>query len=183
MLAYLAHPVGKDPIVRADNIRRAKLWLRFLVEHTKLAILAPWLPYVEMLDEDRFRERGIIDDLEALVRCDLVIMCGDRISPGMAREGLEAERNGIPIVNLTSLGFVIDAPHHALDAAARARAVLALRAANAFNAKPRRAWLPPMTKSDLDELRTIRLVTQHDVTSDGRAVLSKIIAACEERPV
>lgn len=101
-IAYLAHPVGHGPIRRL-NITRAKLWLRTLVEiSSDVAISAPWLPYVETLDEETYRERGIRDDLACLGRCDLLIAVGGQWSPGMIDErGLMQDRDA-PIVDLTT---------------------------------------------------------------------------------
>lgn len=184
LVCYLAHPVGgghtlADLEARQHNIGNALAWLRWLVDHTGFSVCVPWLPYVMALDEGIYRERGIRDDKEILERCDIVALCGGRVSPGMEAERDHAKANAIPVFDLTSLGFTPPALQGDMAAA-----VVALRAGNALKAKPRRVWLPPITPSDLYSLRAVRgqlrLAAQGTVP-DAFAFLDAIIAAAEQR--
>jgi hypothetical protein len=107
-VVYVAHPVSGNV---AANLERARRWLAWLVEIApEWALAMPWMPYVETLDEDRHRERGLRDDLSMLRRCDGIVLVGGRISAGMAIE-LEAARNaGLWAVDLTALGSEPPAP-------------------------------------------------------------------------
>lgn len=85
-LVYMAHPVGHGP-VRALNVQRAKLWVRTLVQTVEHCMFsAPWLPYVEVLDEETYRERGMRDDLHALMVHHAITSVGGLFSPGMCTE-------------------------------------------------------------------------------------------------
>ncbi len=102
-LCYVAHPVGSGPD-RPRNILNVKLWIRALVESVEhLAFVAPWVPYVEALDERTHRERGIRDDLSAMGRCSSAVLVGGRLSPGMLLERDHAIGMGLHIVDLTHL--------------------------------------------------------------------------------
>ncbi len=100
MLVYLAHPIGHPP-QREIHMANAKVWFRFLIDHTDWAISVPWLAYTTTLDEATYRDRGIRDDLQSLSRCDAVVLCGPHISPGMRIEADRAISLGMPIVDLT----------------------------------------------------------------------------------
>lgn len=180
LVAYLAHPVGSGGTVaeleaRQQNIANTCAWLRFLVDNTPFSVSVPWLPYVQTLDESTYRERGIADDLAGLERCDLVILCGGRVSPGMAAERDHAAKLGIPVVDLTSFGY--RPPASAEDCA---RAVIAFRAGRASSAKPRRVWLPPLALDDVGELKGNRVILRAHAVDHG--VLDAIIEAAEARP-
>ena len=111
MILYLAHPVGADV---DNNAARAVRWLHWLMaresEHT---IAAPWLPYCavwKLLGDAKssdtghpFRERVMRDNLAMVKRCDGVVLCGGRISPGMQRE-VDTAQPGDWIFDLTELG-------------------------------------------------------------------------------
>ncbi len=103
-VCYLAHPVAGDV---ADNMNRARQWLRYLIDtQPEIAFCAPWLPYLDVLDEDNpaHRERGMRDDLAIAERCDGIVLCGGRISSGMRRElDAIAALNGFA-VDLTMCG-------------------------------------------------------------------------------
>lgn len=104
-LVYLMHPVGNGP-ARQLNVRNAKLWVRLLVELIPhVAIVAPWIPYVEVLEEEGYRERGMRDDLHTLQVCHAAVACGGRYSPGMCteRDMFAAITPARPIVDLTDL--------------------------------------------------------------------------------
>lgn len=99
LVAYLAHPVGApDEAGVQANVQRGLRWLRWLVERTDLAVTAPWVGHVLAFlgtDADAnagtgavhpIRARGMRDNLAVVDRCDLVVLCGDRVSSGMAEE-------------------------------------------------------------------------------------------------
>lgn len=106
LVAYLAQPVSAPaPEGIAANLANARAWLRWLVDTKEyLAVSAPWMPYVETLDEDRYRDRGLEDDLAMLARHDLVILVGGRISSGMNVEAVHARTLGIPVIDCTRMG-------------------------------------------------------------------------------
>lgn len=179
IVAYLAHPIGpgstpEDLDRRQDNIAGALAWLQWLVDHTSWSVNVPWLPYVQRLDENTYRLRGIEDDLAVLERCDVIVLAGGRVSPGMVDELTHAKTNGIPHVDLTSWGPT--PPALPVDSG---RAVVALREYNAFRARARRVWLPPISKGDLDSLRALRLASGPHAAAlpDAASYLSTIIDA------
>lgn len=150
-VGYLAHPVGpsrtsEEQEARSANIRNALGWLRFLVDHTPWSISAPWLPYVMTLEEEIYRDRGIADDLAGLERCDLVVLCGGRISPGMEAEAAFARKKSIPVVDLTSLGYKAPSTD-------QASAFVAYRTGKAFAHRPRRVWIDPLSDEGIESLR------------------------------
>jgi len=103
-LFYVAHPVGMNHEKRLKNIASAKYWIQKLVEAVPdIGFVAPWLPYVEVLDEDKYRVRGIRDDLEALRRCDgIVAVGGQGMSSGMTAEWAKAGEWGLTRVNYSN---------------------------------------------------------------------------------
>jgi hypothetical protein len=125
LVVYLAHPVAPsqanlDALWQWDNVtdeRRsemavernlvsARIWLRWLVEHTDWAISMPWMPYVETLNDatGSHRMRGLRDDCLMATRCDAIILCGGRISSGMAMERDAVQKAGKAVVSLIDLG-------------------------------------------------------------------------------
>lgn len=184
IVAYLAHPVGpgttpEELDARLDNIANALAWLQWLVDHTSWCVCVPWLPYVQRLDENTYRGRGIDDDLAALERCDILVGVGGRWSEGMTAEREHAKSQGMPIVDLTSYGF---APPK-LEIAS-GKAVVALRATNAIRARARRVWLPPIEPSHLLALKTLRMLAAPQLAGldDVGAYLSRIIDDAERMP-
>lgn len=186
LVAYLAHPVGHDPVQREKNIANTRAWLRFLVDHTDYAISVPWLPYVCELEEELYRDRGIADDLASLERCDIVILCGGRVSPGMAAEADHAHRHGIPVVDLTGYGYT---PPPLDDA--RARSGIAFRVGKAIGARARRVWLPPLDEGTIQNLKIAagavfgladRAGVEDSPYADAIEALRMIIAHAEARP-
>lgn len=110
VLVYLSHPVGAvDRAGVEANLRHARLWLRWLIDLPnpavqRIAWCAPWMPYVEVLDDaGPYRERGMRDTLEVLRRCDAIVALG-RVTPGVTIELATAEREGLPSVNAIALG-------------------------------------------------------------------------------
>ncbi len=104
-VAYLAHPVGGDVLA---NLAKAKRWVRWL-EETHLphvAINAPWITECEIWDDDDPQQRadGMARDREIMIRCDLIILAGGKISNGMAGELRAAKLAGMEVIDLTHLG-------------------------------------------------------------------------------
>jgi len=106
VVIYMAAPVGaRDPETIDSNLERARRWLRWLVASVPWAVSVPWMPYVETFDETPAnRERGLRDDLTMLERCDAIVLCGGRVSAGMAMERDHAHRHGLRIISLVDLG-------------------------------------------------------------------------------
>lgn len=133
LVAYLAHPVGAPDRAGIDaTLANARAWLRFLVDTTDLAVSAPWMPYVEALSEDKYRDRGLEDDLAMLERHDAIVLVGGRVSRGMEMERTHAMDLGLPVVDLSAWRSppvtAIDDCREALTAIARCRQQLAARA-------------------------------------------------------
>jgi hypothetical protein len=103
-LAYVAHPIGKDV---SNNLARARRWFVWLWHrHPELSLCMPWLAPCEVLDDQdpETRRRGLEDDLIVLGRCDLIILVGGELSPGMATELATARRLGLAQIDYLYLG-------------------------------------------------------------------------------
>jgi hypothetical protein len=89
-----------------DNLDSATHWLRWFVEHTDWAICAPWIPYVQALNDatSSHRERGLRDDCLMAERCDGIVLVGGRLSSGMEREMVAVRQKGGFVIDLLSLG-------------------------------------------------------------------------------
>lgn len=101
-LFYMAHPLGSGPD-RDANIANAKLWFAWLNDHLReievfeghdVAVVAPWITLAEVWTEDK-RERGLEIDRIVIRRCHGIVLCGGRISPGMAIEAEWAREEGL----------------------------------------------------------------------------------------
>jgi hypothetical protein len=104
-VAYLAHPVGHDED-RVRNLENVNKWFLWLLRNTDFALNVPWKIYVDNLTEDpENRARGVRDDLTILGRCDLIILTGGKISPGMKTELHTAHMRGMAVIDLTSVGY------------------------------------------------------------------------------
>lgn len=109
LVAYVDHPLGERDtfealIARQENIESAGRWIRWLVEHTHLVVLVPWWPLVAVADEDKHRTRLMADQKIMIYRCaDILVQCGDFVSPHMMDHERFAMRPKTPIVvcNLT----------------------------------------------------------------------------------
>lgn len=87
---FLSHPVSGDV---AGNLRRAKQWLRWLIEREpNCAFLAGWIVYCEALDDSSptERARGLRDSCAVAAMCGQagggIVLCGARVTDGMRRE-------------------------------------------------------------------------------------------------
>jgi len=96
--------------VVACNCDRARRWLRWLLEGAPdVAFVASWLPYVDVLPEDKetggqWRERGLRDNSAVAARCDGTVLVGGHVSSGMEREASMVRTAGGRVVDLTRLG-------------------------------------------------------------------------------
>ena len=98
-LVYICSPYAGD--IEA-NITFAKAACRYVMEED-CAPIAVHLLYPQILDDSipAQREIGIRMGLRVLASCDVLWICGTRISHGMSCEIAEAERLGIPIRRIT----------------------------------------------------------------------------------
>lgn len=72
------------------NLDRAQRWLSWLRRSfPETTFIAPWISSIlagaDGHDPNQ-REQGLIDDCAVIERCDGIVLCGPRISAGMARE-------------------------------------------------------------------------------------------------
>ena len=110
LVAYLSHPIGplgpfEALVERGDNLENAGRWLRFLIEHSRWAIMCPWLAYTTAIGSSLYGPRALMDQLSLLERCDVLVQVGGWESPHMQIEGNQARRLGIPVINLTQFGI------------------------------------------------------------------------------
>lgn len=88
MLAvYLACPFTAPTLEgREENRRRAAKWAAWLWRQG-FAVECSWLILTGELEETpENRELGLRSDCEQVKRCDVMVLCGPRISGGMLRE-------------------------------------------------------------------------------------------------
>lgn len=103
-IVYVGHPVSGD-VTR--NLHQVRLWLHFLLRRWPgVAWIAPWVLDAELLDDsnDEDREAGLRRDEAVITVCDAFIMLGGRVSSGMARERVAAERTFASVADATALG-------------------------------------------------------------------------------
>lgn len=104
-VAYVAHPVAGDV---SANLARALRWLAWLSkECPDVAVVAPWIANIMSGEDDNdpvVRARGLAHDVTVVKRCDCLILCGGRVSSGMAMERDAMVAIGGLVVDLTSLG-------------------------------------------------------------------------------
>jgi hypothetical protein len=107
---YFAHPVGAPTLHEYEvNLYLAVRWLDWCTrDNPDAAFVASWLSYLlasihhDHLPEDR--ARGMADNLAVAARCDGIVLCGGRVSPGMAAERDAVVAAGGFVLDLTSLG-------------------------------------------------------------------------------
>jgi hypothetical protein len=111
-VAYVAHPVAGDV---AANLARALRWLFWLSSQCPdVAVIAPWIAGIMSGEDDgdpAARSRWLALDVAIVKRCDCLILCGGRVSSGMAieRDAMIAVHG--KVIDLTHLG---DEPPSAL---------------------------------------------------------------------
>ena len=96
LLAYICSPFSGDI---ESNTKRAREYCRRAVDLGYIP-LAPHLLLPQFLSEEAERAIAIEMDYELLDRCDLLLVCGDRISSGMESEIRYATENGMEIMHL-----------------------------------------------------------------------------------
>jgi hypothetical protein len=105
LVAYVAHPVAGD--VDA-NLKRALRWLHWISQQCpKCAVIAPWIANIMSGEDDgdpEQRARGLAHDVTVVKRCDYLILCGGRVSSGMAMERDAMIVAGGKVLDLTHLG-------------------------------------------------------------------------------
>lgn len=110
-IAYLCHPVSGDV---QGNIARALRWLEYMRRsEPEVATVAPWIAGLlsgEDDDNPNARARAIRECAAMAARCDRVILCGGRVSAGMAIERDACVAAGGSVVDLTHLGEEPPAP-------------------------------------------------------------------------
>lgn len=105
IIGYLIHRVQNPS--REANLVAAYKWLKFFIDlMPDLVVLAPWLPYVEALDEETYRERGLRDGgvLAGLSGIGVGLLCGPEISNGCRGDMANLATYGVTTVDLTPLG-------------------------------------------------------------------------------
>jgi hypothetical protein len=104
-VAYVAHPVAGDVTA---NLARALRWVAWLSKQREdIAIIAPWIANIMSGEDDNdpaARARGLAHDVTVVKRCDCLILCGGRVSSGMAMERDAMLTVGGLVVDLTHLG-------------------------------------------------------------------------------
>ncbi len=89
-VVYLAHRVGAaDRAGIARNLESARRWWRVLIElWPEAAVIAPWLTYVELLDDmvPAHRRRGLRDQRAVVALCNGITLTGPEVSTGMGGE-------------------------------------------------------------------------------------------------
>lgn len=102
-VVYIAHPLGAGDD-RERNRANAAAWVAYLAAQHDIAPVADWIILSGHWSEDH-RDRGLAIDIALIARCDELWLVGGRISPGMAVEAAHAREHGLPIVDLTHLGY------------------------------------------------------------------------------
>lgn len=175
LVVYLSHPMGEeDSTDRGDNIANAMSWFKFLVDHTRWSMAAPWFIYSTALRNVIYGERQLVDQLRLLERCDILVLCGGWISPVMHEEIKRAHRLGIPVLDLTMMG--VRPPDEGEDVVQ----LIVHRANRTVVGRPRRVWLPLLTLYDLEALKDARHSLYAHLPGEHEAavrIVDRIIAA------
>lgn len=81
------------------NMERAKLYMKEVTGLTGVKSVAPHAFLPEILDDNIPEERKLAIEfgLSLLKQCSGIVVCGDKISPGMAGEIEAAKQLGLPI--------------------------------------------------------------------------------------
>lgn len=181
-VAYLSHPIGPigefEPTTggeRGDNLVNAGEWLKFLIKHTRWAIMCPWLAYTTVVDSALHGPRALTDQIMLLERCDILVQVGGWVSPHMEIEFNHASRMGLQIISLIDLGTrPIQEEHISRQVEQRKQSV--------EKTTPRRVWMPPLQDQDIAALRAAQTVLTNDPFSEeARGVIQRIVAAAMRR--
>ena len=113
-VGYFIHRVGPDGPVREANIEAAKLWIRWLLAVTELAVSAPWLAYVISCDETTYRARGLRDGITFanMSPIRVGIICGPEVSDGCGKDRDVLLERSIGVMDLTPMGLTAPPPAH-----------------------------------------------------------------------
>jgi hypothetical protein len=104
-VGYIAHPLGDGPD-RERNRENASRWVAWIARTYNIAPVADWIVLSgQWAETPANRERGIEIDLELVERCDIIFLCGGRVSPGMTQELHHATMHGLAVVDLTGMGY------------------------------------------------------------------------------
>ena len=100
---YLAHPLSAPTVYGIEqNRKRAAEWAKWLHGHG-FAVECSWITLTGVIEETpENRARGLRADCELVSRCDVMVLCGPRVSSGMLQEAAYAK-------------MLIDFTHLALD--------------------------------------------------------------------
>lgn len=103
-VAYIAHPyTAETKEERQFNRELAAKWAAWAALQG-LSPVCSWITLTGEIEETpELREMGLAIDCAQVERCDLMLMCGPRISGGMLREAGSAKI----ILDFTYLGFVV----------------------------------------------------------------------------
>lgn len=106
-VVYLAHPLSagtREGIL--TNISRAKRWVHWAIENYRVAVVANWILYCEVLDDmnPEHRALGIQHDLLIMRRCDELWLVGGRVSSGMRQEMIDARKHRLVVRDFTEFG-------------------------------------------------------------------------------
>ncbi len=95
-LVFLAHPISGNI---DHNLTIVELWAKLAIKK-ELCPVAPYFLTLKVLSDQNLsdRDEGIQLGLEVLLRCDLLWVCGGKVTSGMAREIAFARKNGIRVV-------------------------------------------------------------------------------------
>jgi hypothetical protein len=103
LVVYLCHPLGNGED-REQNRHNASAWVAWAALHHHVSPVADWIILSGRLDESH-RELGLECDVALVKLCNAVWLCGGRVSPGMRIEATAAFEEGIPVWDLSEMGF------------------------------------------------------------------------------
>lgn len=99
-MAYVCSPLSAASTEEMQrNMHNARRLMAEVAAETGMHAVAPHAYLPELLDDTDPAQRQLALQIGALIlrQCSKVVVCGDRISAGMAQEISEAEKLGIPI--------------------------------------------------------------------------------------
>ena len=96
--AYICSPFRGDTEANTENARN---YCRQAYDAGYIP-LVPHLYFPQFLDDNNLKERaeGLAMAMELLMLCDVLIICADEITEGMAQEIAFAEELGLPTIQL-----------------------------------------------------------------------------------
>ena len=96
-LVYIAHKYTDDP---ENNLKLALRWVRWAAAKPHIVPVAPWIVYIQALNNDDLRERelGMQLNFRVLSVCRELWLCGPEMSEGMIREEAIAAAHSVHVV-------------------------------------------------------------------------------------